>query len=159
MLRKAGLSMIAVFSFSLAGATQGMLATFVLVISLFLHTWVHPFRAEFDVINAFESYSLIVSCQTFILSSFFIDDNASEKVRTFLSVYLGICIIGFLLYLLCKLIEAVIDFLRVKLETTYPACRREISSQQVVRLWWLHCLGDANIVNEHAIQLASLAVP
>jgi len=99
MLRKACLSLIAVFSFPYGGTSQGLLASFVLVMCLFLHTMARPYRDEFACVNNYESYSLIISCTTFLLSCFFVPGRAGETTKILLSFYLigGIALLlGFL---------------------------------------------------------------
>ena len=117
MLRKACLSLVAVFSYRLGGTTQGLLASAMLITCLFLHTMCRPFRDEFRDLNKYESYSLIVSCMTYLLAGFFVDNRASEGVKVLLSAYLMAMISGFILLMIYVFIKSTFWFMEADLHT------------------------------------------
>ena len=99
-LRKALLASIAVFSYSLGGNLQGILAVIVLIFFLYLQIICRPFREEFDELNELESFSLLVSLLTFATGLFLDDDHASQPVRILLTASTCVCMLG-LLFFLC----------------------------------------------------------
>ena len=66
LLRKAILSVIIVFAYRLGGNLQGLLVMAVLVIALFVQTYLGPFKKELVSLNVLESVSLLVSFFTFM---------------------------------------------------------------------------------------------
>ena len=134
MLRKACLSLVAVFSYRLGGTTQGLLASAMLITCLFLHTMCRPFRDEFRDLNKYESYSLIVSCMTYLLAGFFVDDRASEVVKLLLSAYLMVMITGFVLLMLYVFIKSTIWFMEADLQMVNVELT-EVSLVALVLLW------------------------
>lgn len=98
MLRKALLSIIVVFSYSLGGQIQGLLSLIVLQLSFYIHVICLPFRKEFYSLNFHEAGSLLVSCLTFVLVQFFDAEKCSETTRQLVSLTI---------VLLCTLFVAV----------------------------------------------------
>eukprot|EP00210_Caulerpa_lentillifera_P003966 g3785.t1 len=99
MFRKACLSVIIVFSYPLGGDSQGLLASVLLLFSLYVHLSLRPYKNEFKTLNHFESCSLLVSSLTFTLGLFFVNGRCSDSVRTFLAVLLLFGNIMFFLFL------------------------------------------------------------
>jgi len=88
MIRKACLSLIAVYSHKYDGTDQVVLASLLLTFCLILQVRVWPYRDEFSRLNWYEFFSLFVSYQTFVLSYYFVPGNASEEFKQCLSYYL-----------------------------------------------------------------------
>jgi len=115
MLRKALLSAIAVFSYHLGGHSQGLLASCILSVCLFLQAIYKPYRVEFGTVNNIESLSLLISGLTFTLAQFFMKDRTNEAVKVALAVFLMISIIVFFIYLMVRMWVCLIDVLRTDL--------------------------------------------
>eukprot|EP00210_Caulerpa_lentillifera_P007466 g7136.t1 len=115
MLRKALLSVIAVFSYHLGGHTQGLLASSILSVCLFFQAICKPYRYEFETVNKHESLSLLVSGITFTLAQFFMKDRTNDTVKISLSVLLMIAIVGFLLYMIVSMLICLLDVIRTDL--------------------------------------------
>eukprot|EP00210_Caulerpa_lentillifera_P007458 g7128.t1 len=116
MLRKALLSVIAVFSYHLGGHTQGLLASSILSVCLFFQAICKPYRYEFETVNNLESLSLLVSGITFTLAQFFTKDRTNDSVKISLNVLLMIAIIGFLLYMIVSMLICLLDVIRADLK-------------------------------------------
>ena len=106
-LRKALLASIAVFSYSLGGSLQGVLAMIVLILFLYLQIVCRPFREEFDELNALESVSLLVSLLTFASGLFLDDDHASQPVRILLTTFTCVCTSGLFFFLCFSFLKVV----------------------------------------------------
>jgi len=101
MFRKACLSLIVVFSYPLGGDIQGILASVLLLVCLYLQLRLRPYRQEFETLNHVESVSLLVCAVTFNLSLLFVNDRCSDLVRTLVAtgIVLGNCaFFAFLLF-------------------------------------------------------------
>eukprot|EP00210_Caulerpa_lentillifera_P003970 g3789.t1 len=116
MFRKACLSVIVVFSYPLGGDFQGVLASILLLLCLYIHLTLKPYREEFRSLNHFESCSLLASGLTFNLGLFFIDGRCSESVRTFLAVLIILGNILLFLFLLLAFFYSSIVHIRVVLQ-------------------------------------------
>jgi len=116
MFRKACLSVIVVFSYSLGGLPQIVLAQLVLLTSLYIHVMIRPYRKEFEKLNTLESVSLLVSCLTFTLGLFFESNRSSGSVRAFLSIVIIVLNTLFFISLLFALIKSGIGHIRVVLQ-------------------------------------------
>lgn len=117
MFRKACLSVIVVFSYLLEGQSQGILASVVLLLCLYAHLTIRPYREDFKILNHFESASLLVSCLTFTLGLFFAKNSTSGSVRAFLSVLIILVNILFFIFLLSAFVMSGIGHLRVVLQS------------------------------------------
>ena len=111
MSRKALLAVVVVFSYELGANIQAVLASFVLIMALYLQTKCRPYREEFDCLNDVESVSILLSSLTFVSSIFFSDDRVSHGVRVSMSVFLLCANIFFFLYLLALLVRFAAEYL------------------------------------------------
>ena len=100
MFRKALLAVVVVFSYELEFIIQAVLASFVLIMALYLQMKFRPYREEFDSLNDVESLSILISSFTFVCSIFFGVEHVSDDVRVFISVFLWFANVLFFLYLL-----------------------------------------------------------
>ena len=100
MIRKALLVVVIVFSYEVGSIIQAVLASFILIMALYLQTKCRPYRVEFDSLNDVESLSITISSLTFIFSTFFGVDHVSDEVRVLISVLLCLANVSFFLYLL-----------------------------------------------------------
>eukprot|EP00210_Caulerpa_lentillifera_P007467 g7137.t1 len=115
MLRKALLSVIAVFSYHLGGHTQGLLASSILSVCLFFQAICKPYRHEFETVNNHESLSLLISGITFTLAQFFMKDRTNDAGKVVLTVFLMIAIVGFLLYMIVSMFICFLDVIKTDL--------------------------------------------
>ena len=111
MSRKAVLAVVVVFSYDLGANIQAVLASFVLIMALYLQTQCRPYREEFDCLNDVESLSILLSSLTFVSSIFFSDDRVSYGVRVLMSVFLLCANTLFFLYLLALLVRFAAEYL------------------------------------------------
>eukprot|EP00210_Caulerpa_lentillifera_P003941 g3761.t1 len=116
MLRKACLSVICVFSYSLGGDSQLLLVSVLLFFCLYMQLTLRPYRGEFKILNHFESISLLVSGLTFSLGQFFIEGRCNDPTRTFLVILIIFGNSMFLLSLLLALFYNSMVHLRVTLQ-------------------------------------------
>lgn len=94
-LRKVSISAVAVFAYSLGADLQAAVAVAVLFIAFVLHVWSRPFR--YEILNAFEAASLVVSIFTFHAGIVFNDANTSEGGRfamSFLVFGMNVALMG-----------------------------------------------------------------
>ena len=159
MLRKACLSVAAVFSYRLGGTTQSLLATTILIICLYFHTTCRPFREEFNGLNKYESYSLIVSCMTYLLAGFFTDGRAAEWVKVGLSIFLIVLIVGFPLMVLRLLFESVIWYFEAELSAAdIDVC--DFCSLRIALTWVTFRMGytgrDTDNENSVTVEMTSV---
>ena len=107
LLRKACLSIIAVFSYSLGGNLQGLLSMMCLVIALSLQMYCNPFKRELRGLNSLESMSLVVSFFTFLCGVALNDERlasgASKGIVTVSMFCANIGLFAFLFLTLCRL--------------------------------------------------------
>eukprot|EP00210_Caulerpa_lentillifera_P007462 g7132.t1 len=118
MLRKALLSVIAVFSYHLGGHTQSLLASYILSVCLFLQAICKPYRDEFESLNIQESLSLLVSGTTFTLVQFFMKDRTDHSFKLFLNLSLMFAIVGFLSYMILSMMICLLDVRKTNLKVT-----------------------------------------
>eukprot|EP00210_Caulerpa_lentillifera_P000404 g394.t1 len=135
MLRKACLSIVVVFSYSLGGPSQGLLAILILLISLYIHFTFQPYRKEFAILNHFEASSMSISCLTFTLGIFFTDDKCSTSTRSFLSVTIIIVNTLFLAFLIVAFFHSAIVHLRVALKYENVPVPEQASSWLVFKIY------------------------
>jgi len=90
MIKKALLSFIVVFSYSLGNNAQGLLILIVLVFFLYLHMLCNPYDEAFNNLNYLEGASLWASCAIYTLVQFLNVETLSEFSRHAVSV----CVIG-----------------------------------------------------------------
>ena len=100
LLRKALIAVIATFSHSLGASLQGHLLMALLLLVLFLHIMVSPFKAELEALNLLESASLFVSSCT-VLCGLILDDErtSGNSLQAFLVAIVLLLNIGLLLIL------------------------------------------------------------
>eukprot|EP00210_Caulerpa_lentillifera_P007463 g7133.t1 len=135
LLRKALLSVIAVFSYHLGRYTQGLLASSILSVCLFFQTICKPYRHEFETVNNQESRSLLVSGITFTLAQFFMKDKANQTVKVSLSVLLMITIIGFTSYMVVSIAICYYDIIKTHLKLAGVLTDDDKSSWGVISAW------------------------
>ena len=100
MFRKAVLTVVVVFSYKLGFDIQVVIASFVLILSLYFQMKFRPYREEFDSLNDVESLSILISSLTFVCSIFFGVDHVSDAVHMLISVLLCFTNVLFFLYLI-----------------------------------------------------------
>ena len=115
MLRKALLAVVVVFSYKLGANIQAVLASFVLIVALYIQTTCRPYRKEFDSLNDIESLSILFSSLIFVCSILFADDRVSHGVRVLLSVFLCSATVLFFLYLLTLFAVLAAEYLKTLL--------------------------------------------
>eukprot|EP00210_Caulerpa_lentillifera_P000407 g397.t1 len=135
MLRKACLSIVVVFSYSLGGQSQGILAMVIQLICLYLHVTANPYRKEFATLNHFEAASMTVSCLTFTLGLFFTDDRCTSSTRSFLSVTIVLVNVVFFSFLLVSFLYSSVIHLRVALRYSNIQVPNEASCWHVLKLY------------------------
>eukprot|EP00210_Caulerpa_lentillifera_P007461 g7131.t1 len=121
MLRKALLSVIAVFSYHL--------------VCLFFQAICKPYRLEFETVNNHESLSLLVSGITFTLAQFFRKDRTDQTVKVSLSVLLMVAIIGFMLYMMVSMAICFYDVMKADLKVIGALADDDRKSWSVVSTW------------------------
>ena len=80
LLRKALLSVIAVFAYRLGGNLQGLLALTVLLSSLFLQMQTSPFKEELRNLNAYENVALLAGSFTFLCGLMLNDSRFANPI-------------------------------------------------------------------------------
>ena len=121
LLRKALIAVIATFSHSLGASLQGHLLMALLLLVLFLHIMVSPFKAELEVLNVLESASLFVSLCT-VLCGLILDDEktSDDSLRAFLVAVVLLPNIGLLLILFFFLMKHKVRATRFSLLSVNP---------------------------------------
>eukprot|EP00210_Caulerpa_lentillifera_P004017 g3832.t1 len=117
MLKKAFLSIIIVFSYSLGNYAQGVLISLVFVIFLYIHLVCLPYKEEYNNLNYYESGSLLSSCLTYALIQFLNVETYSELSRGFISASLIIVNVGYTCIMLRKIIKDLSSLLRALLKS------------------------------------------
>ena len=115
MCRKTVLAIVVVFSYKLGANIQAVLASFVLIMALYIQMNCRPYRKEFDSLNDTESLSILISSITFVCSIFFADDRVSHGVRILLSVFLCLANVLFFFYLLTLFAVFAAEYLKTVL--------------------------------------------
>ena len=121
LLRKALIAVIATFSHSLGASLQGHLLMALLLLVLFLHIMVSPFKAELEALNVLESASLFVSLCT-VLCGLILDDEktSDDSLRAFLVAVVLLPNIGLLLILFFFLMKHKVRATRFSLLSVNP---------------------------------------
>eukprot|EP00210_Caulerpa_lentillifera_P004022 g3837.t1 len=112
MIKKALLSIIIVFSYSLGNQIQGLLILIILVLFLYFHTLCYPYAKEYHTLNYYESGSLLVSCVTYTLVQFFNVERCSKVTRSIVSLLLIAINGGFVCIMAFKIIREVTNLVR-----------------------------------------------
>lgn len=113
MLRKALLAAIAVFAYSLGGNLQGLLALFVLILSLFLQATLCPFNSNFEHLNLLESLSLLVNSLTFLCGIILNDERLkSAIIEVGLIVFVLLVNLGLFISFLFFLVAVKVEHIR-----------------------------------------------
>eukprot|EP00210_Caulerpa_lentillifera_P003992 g3808.t1 len=116
MLKKAFLSIIIVFSYSLRTHAQGLLIVLVFVIFLYVYLVCRPYKEEYNTLNYYETSSLLASCLTYILIQFLNVEIYSELFKGFISASLIIINVGFTCIMLHQIITHSSSLLRTLLK-------------------------------------------
>eukprot|EP00210_Caulerpa_lentillifera_P004009 g3824.t1 len=117
MIKKALLSIIIVFSYSLGNQIQGLLILLVLVLFLYFHFLCYPYAKEYHTLNYYESGSLLVSCVTYTLVQFFNVERCSEVTRSIVSLVLIAINGGFICIMAFKIIREATNLVRAFLNS------------------------------------------
>jgi len=88
MIKKALLSIIIVYSYSLGTQPQGLLTILVLIFFLYIHLVSYPFAEEYYSLNYYEAGSLMVSGVIYTLIQFLNVENSTESTRNIVSISL-----------------------------------------------------------------------
>eukprot|EP00210_Caulerpa_lentillifera_P007464 g7134.t1 len=153
MLRKALLSVIAVFSYHLGGHSQGLLASSILSVCLFFQAICKPYRHEFENVNKHESLSLLVSGITFTLAQFFMKDRTNDAVKVSLTVFLMIAIVGFLLYMIVSLLICLLEVMKTNLKVIGALADDNGSSWSVLSTWVALKLGFSKRPKDNDLEM------
>lgn len=135
MLRKAALSIIAVFSYHLSSNLLGLAATSLLTVCLYFQTLYNPYRAEFKSINRYERLSLLFSCIVFVLAQFFTQEGGDSYGKDFLSIVLIIIIGGFVIFMFYALVSSFFTFAKAELSLAGTPVEEGTSCITVLKLW------------------------
>jgi len=141
MIKKAILSIIIVFSYSLGNQAQGLLISIVLVFFLTLHSTCYPFKKEFNTLNYYEIGSLMTSCITYTLVQLFSVEKLSETERSLLSISVIVLNGGFVISMLVNITRHLITFAKVTLRSYQISdIHDEIGLFETIRIycysWW-----------------------
>lgn len=117
MIKKAMLSIIIVFSYSLGNQAQGLLILMVLVFFLYLHLVCNPYDEAFTSLNYFEGGSLLTSCAIYTLVQFLNVETLSEHGRHAVSVCLIVTASFFACVVAYTTFSNIIHLLRMILES------------------------------------------
>lgn len=112
MLRKALLAIVVVLAYPLGADNQSVLAVAVLLLSLYVQKTCCPFRNEFEKLNDFEGYSLLVSSVTLLFGLFFHGNPVSGSVGNLITAGLLAANISLFLFFLAMIFIYTTDFLR-----------------------------------------------
>ncbi len=137
LLRKALIAVIATFSHSLGANLQGHLLIALLLLVLFLHIMVSPFKAELEALNLLESASLFVSLCT-VLCGLILDDEktSDDSLRAFLVAVVLLLNIGLLLILFFFLAKHKIRTIRFYL----LSAGRESHKSTLISMITIYCM-------------------
>eukprot|EP00210_Caulerpa_lentillifera_P006283 g6002.t1 len=142
MLRKAALSIVAVFSYHLSSNLLGLAATSVLTVCLYFQTLYNPYRAEFKSINRYERLSLLFSCIVFVLAQFFTEEGANSYLKDFLSILLLIIIAGFFMFMVHALVTSFFTFAKAELSLVGTRVEEGTGCVKILKLWLLSKIED-----------------
>lgn len=141
MIKKAMLSLIIVFSYSLGNQMQGLLIIVVLVFFLALHSTCYPFKEEFNMLNYYEIGSLTTSCITYTLVELFNVERLSETERGLVSVGVIILNGGYVMLMVLSMARNFVAFAKATLKSYYIIdINDEISWFKTIKIyissWW-----------------------
>lgn len=143
MIKKALLSIVLVFSYSLGNQAQGLLLTLVLMVFFCIHSVCYPFEERFNELNYYEIGSLLTSCATYTLVQFFNVGTCSKPARAIVSVVLMLLNGGFIGVLVFISVRNVIHLLKASLASENIEVSNDMNWFSVVRLyyenWRRHC--------------------
>lgn len=160
LLRKALLAAIVVFAYPLGGDLQGLLAGCLLVVSLFIHTTLVPFKSSFKHLNELESVSLLIGSLTFFGGVFLNDPNMnSEAMEVTLSVLILFSNIVFAVTLVIFIVQVKIKHVKYNLlaegiefqsSSTFAVLEALLVSTaatfvDIVMKWWNRQLREAEV--------------
>lgn len=115
MFKKAILSIIIAFSYSMDNQSQGLLLLIVLVFFLYTHVLCYPYDKRYHSLNYYESGSLLVSCVTYTLFQFFSGEQYSKVARSIVSISTIAINVGFVCLMLLKMLRQFVLLLRALL--------------------------------------------
>lgn len=136
MIKKAILSIIIVFSYSLEVRAQGLLILLVLVFSLYIHFTSYPYDEEFYSLNYYESGSLLVSCITYTLVQFFSIERISQVARSIISLSIIAINVGFVCLMVYKIIKDILRLLRALLRSQNIHVPKTMNSFSLLRVYY-----------------------
>lgn len=102
-IRKASLACLMAFTYSLEPELQSVLAMAVLMVSLFVHLWVWPYRENCRSFNRMEALSLFTSSMAFYNVLLIENGNVDKLVGDVFSIVVVVCIVLVTLYMLSEL--------------------------------------------------------
>eukprot|EP00210_Caulerpa_lentillifera_P004014 g3829.t1 len=117
MIKKALLSIIIVFSYSLGNQIQGLLILLVLVLFLYVHVVCLPYDKKYHTLNYYESGSLLISCVTYTLVQFFNVEKCSQIIRSIVSLLLLAINGGFVCIMAFKIVREATNLVRAFLNS------------------------------------------
>eukprot|EP00210_Caulerpa_lentillifera_P004003 g3819.t1 len=135
MIKKALLSIIIVFSYSLGNQIQGLLILLVLVLFLYFHTLCYPYTKEYHTLNYYESGSLLVSCVTYTLVQLFNVEKCSEVTRSIVSLLLVAINGGFLCLMSFKTVREATHLIRAVLQSKNIQIPEKANIIRLLRLY------------------------
>lgn len=136
MIKKALLSIVLVFSYSLGNQAQGLLLTLVLMVFFCIHSVCYPFEERFNQLNYYEIGSLLTSCATYTLVQFFNVGTCSRTARDVVSVALILLNGGFIGVMVLDIGRNIIQLLKASLESENIEVSDDMKWFSVVRLYY-----------------------
>jgi len=135
MTKKAILSIIIVFSYSLEVQSQGLLILLVLVFFLYIHFLCYPYDKEYHTLNYYESGSLLVSCVTYTLIQFFNVEKFSQVARSIVSLSIIAINVGFVCLMAYKIIKDLVQLLRALLRSQSIHIPKNMNVISLIRVY------------------------
>jgi len=136
MIKKAMLSIIIVFSYSLGNHVQGLLILIVLVFFLYIHLVCDPYSEAFNSLNYFEGGSLLTSCVVYTLVQFLNVETFPEFGRHAVSICLIFIAGCFVCVMVYKILSSIIDLLRMVLESRNVQVQSNANWFSIVRIYY-----------------------
>lgn len=95
MFRKALLALVVGSGYLLGSSAQATIAAFILLVSIKVQTYLHPFSEPFQGLNRLEVFSLCISANAFLAGSVLEDMDLPDAGRIIVSIVAIVFILGF----------------------------------------------------------------
>lgn len=136
MIKKAMLSIIIVFSYSLGNQVQGLLILMILGFFLYLHLICYPYANRLNNLNYYEAGSLLTSCTAYTLVQFLNVETLSQTFREVVSFSLIVSSAAFVLTMVYKLVSNIVHLLRIILVSNDVQVHDNISWFSTIKLYY-----------------------